>query len=50
MLQVGVLTNQQNGRDSHIRLMKVNGPRLDQAGVLFPSITSNEFRSYAVLR
>jgi anaphase-promoting complex subunit 10 len=50
LLQLAVLGNQQNGRDTHVRLMKVYGPRLDQVAVLHPNITSDTFSAYAVVR
>ena len=33
MVQIAVLANHENGRDSHIRQIKVYGPRPDPAGV-----------------
>ena len=35
MIQIAVLANHENGRDSHIRQIKVYGPRPDPTGDLF---------------
>ena len=52
LLQVCVLSNHQNGRDSHIRQIKVFGPREDVMKALGHEIgfTSAEFAPYAVVR
>jgi len=34
MVQIAVLANHENGRDSHIRQIKVYGPRPDPAGFI----------------
>ena len=66
LVQVAVVGNHQNGRDTHIRQAKVFGPRQSQSqgasrvpvpdlaltplAVLFPHLTTPEFTAYAVLR
>jgi len=39
MVQIAVLANHENGRDSHIRQIKIFGPRLDPTGDTFTSST-----------
>ena len=36
MVQIAVLANHENGRDSHIRQIKIFGPRLDPTGDTLP--------------
>lgn len=51
-VQLAVLANHQNGRDTHIRQIKIFGPRLDAVHALGHPIgfTTIEFSSYATLR
>lgn len=51
-VQVAVLSNHQNGRDTHIRGMEVYGPRHDPLKALgFPvALTSPEFSAFAAIR
>lgn len=52
ILQLAVLSNHQNGRDTHIRQMKVYGPRVDPIKALGHDIgfTSPEFKMFASVR
>ncbi|CAD7700693.1 unnamed protein product [Ostreobium quekettii] len=52
LLQIAVLSNHQNGRDTHIRQIKVYGPRVDPIKALgFPiNFTSKEIMSVAYVR
>lgn len=51
MLQVAILSNHQNGRDTHVRAIKVFGPRVSPLKALgLPLNISNEFGMYAMLR
>ncbi len=53
-LQVAVLANHQNGRDTHIRLIRVYGPRSDPvplAALNLPcALTTPAFAMYATVR
>lgn len=51
-LQVAILANHQSGRDTHVRLIDVYGPRKDFVGSLGQpiSFTSHEFYMHATLR
>jgi len=53
-LQVAVLTNHQNGRDTHVREVHVYGPRVDEeveAMLGLPlHMTSPEFAAHAAVR
>lgn len=51
-LQLAVLTNHQNGRDTHIRQVKVFGPRRDPLQAIgFPlNFTDERFQAYATIR
>jgi anaphase-promoting complex subunit 10 len=57
MIQVAVLANHENGRDSHIRQIKVFGPRPDAAacaGLGFPDgsqgFSTVEFSIFSAIR
>ena len=53
MLQIAVLANHENGRDSHIRQIKVFGPRPDPAGLLIDAgsgFSTEEFSMYSSVR
>jgi len=53
-IQVAILANHQNGRDTHVRQIKVFGPRRDQARALGRSrqldLRTTEFSRYAGVR
>eukprot|EP01025_Chloroclados_australasicus_P063916 TRINITY_DN8475_c0_g1_i1.p1 TRINITY_DN8475_c0_g1~~TRINITY_DN8475_c0_g1_i1.p1 ORF type:complete len:228 (-),score=2.09 TRINITY_DN8475_c0_g1_i1:10-693(-) len=51
-LQLAVLSNHQNGRDTHIRQIKVFGPRVDPLRAIgFPlNFTDDSFLAYATVR
>ena len=51
-IQLAVLSNHQNGRDTHIRQIKIFGPRRDPLKAIgYPlNFTSPEFSSYATIR
>ena len=53
-IQVAVLANHQNGRDTHVRQIKIFGPRRDQARALGRSLQldfkSPKFTAYASVR
>ena len=51
-VQLAILTNHQNGRDTHIRQVKIFGPRLDAVHALgnLVGFTTDEFSTYATLR
>jgi len=51
-VQLAILANHQNGRDTHIRQVKVFGPRLDAAHAAGRAVgfTTDEFAAYATLR
>mmetsp|Transcript_43774 Transcript_43774/g.68522 ORF Transcript_43774/g.68522 Transcript_43774/m.68522 type:complete len:131 (+) Transcript_43774:468-860(+) len=54
MLQVAVLANHENGRDSHIRQIKVFGPRSDPTGLGLEEgcsgFTTTEFSMFSTIR
>ena len=52
ILQMVVVTNHQNGRDTHLRQIKVFGPRADLVAALgHPvSFTTPDFEMYATVR
>ena len=50
-IQVAVLANHQNGRDTHIRLIKISTPRRHLGQHMnLPEFTSVSFQQYACLR
>ena len=50
-IQVAVLANHQNGRDTHIRLIKISTPRRHLGQHMnLPEFTSVAFQQYACLR
>ena len=51
-VQVAIISNHQNGRDTHVRQIKVFGPRQDLVKAMGHEIgfTSAEFAPYAVVR
>ena len=52
LLQLAVISNHQNGRDTHIRQIRVYGPRQGTVKATGHEIsfTSAEFAPYAVVR
>jgi len=51
LVQVAVLNNHQNGRDTHIRQLKVFGPRLDMMQASgHTHVTTVEFSQFATIR
>lgn len=51
MLQVAALSNHQNGRDTHMRQIKVFGKRKEQFSVTkMPTFTSKEFSVFSSVR
>jgi len=54
MLQIAVLSNHQNGRDTHVRKVKVFGPRQDgtraMAGPLPGGFSSLPLQMHATIR
>ncbi|CAL9087193.1 Anaphase-promoting complex subunit [Musa troglodytarum] len=50
MLQIAVLSNHLNGRDTHIRQIKIYGPRPNPVPLQPFHFTSKEFITYSILR
>ncbi|KAK9993587.1 hypothetical protein SO802_023290 [Lithocarpus litseifolius] len=50
MLQIAVLTNHLNGRDAHVRQIKVYGPRPNPIPHQLFHFTSREFVTYSLVR
>ena len=54
MLQIAVISNHQNGRDTHMRQIKVHSPATDVVGppafYLPGEFLTNEFQQYATIR
>jgi anaphase-promoting complex subunit 10 len=54
MIQIAVISNHQNGRDTHMRQIKVHSPSEDILGPhsqLVPGhFLTNEFQRYAIIR
>nr|XP_043616947.1 anaphase-promoting complex subunit 10 [Erigeron canadensis] len=50
MLQIGILSNHLNGRDTHVRQIKVYGPRPNPIPHQPFQFTSTEFITYSTLR
>ncbi|KAL3879098.1 hypothetical protein ACJMK2_031411 [Sinanodonta woodiana] len=50
MIQIAVLSNHQNGRDTHIRRIKIRSPIRDFSASKFPKFTSPEFIQYSQIR
>ncbi|CAH9107234.1 unnamed protein product [Cuscuta europaea] len=50
MLQVAILSNHLNGRDTHIRQIKVYGPRPNPIPLQPFQFTSKEFITYSIVR
>lgn len=52
LVQLAVLANHQNGRDTHIRQIKIYGPRQDPLNALSQEVgfTTNEFSMCSSVR
>ncbi|XP_012279713.1 anaphase-promoting complex subunit 10 [Orussus abietinus] len=54
MIQIAVVSNHQNGRDTHIRQIKIHSPAQDNPGPQATHVTgqflTNEFQRYATIR
>ncbi len=50
MLQIAVLSNYQNGRDTHMRQIKVHSPVQDVTVAKRPNFTSVDMAQFAVIR
>ena len=48
MIQIAVLSNHQNGRDTHLRLIKIHAPVQD--GNKRPTFTSTETSQFSTIR
>lgn len=49
MLQIAVITNHQNGRDTHMRQIKVNSP-FERKHLLAGNFSSVEMRQYTIIK
>lgn len=50
MLQLGVLANHQNGRDTHIRQIKIHSPIETTSVLLQPKFTAVEISEWSTIR
>lgn len=50
MIQIAILSNHQNGRDTHLRRIKVRAPVQDISSAKIPKFTSPELLQYAFIR
>lgn len=50
MIQIAVLSNHQNGRDTHVRRIKIRSPVQNSLLLKFPKFTSPEFNMKAYIR
>jgi anaphase-promoting complex subunit 10 len=50
MLQIAVLSNHQNGRDTHMRQIKVHSPVQDISVAKMPNFVTTECRQYMHIR
>jgi len=50
MIQIAVLSNHQNGRDTHMRYVKIHSPVQDTATVKLPTFTSCDMLQYSTIR
>ena len=50
MIQIAVLSNHQNGRDTHLRRIKVRSPVQDISSAKIPKFTSPDLLQYAFIR
>ncbi|XP_074651961.1 anaphase-promoting complex subunit 10-like [Tubulanus polymorphus] len=50
MLQIAVLSNHQNGRDTHMRQIKVHSPVQDMSLAKMPNLVTVDCRQYATIR
>ncbi|XP_046856474.1 anaphase-promoting complex subunit 10-like [Xenia sp. Carnegie-2017] len=50
MIQIAVLTNHQNGRDTHLRQIKLHAPPNEMVSQKMPNYTTVEFSMYSTIR
>ncbi|CAH1113545.1 unnamed protein product [Psylliodes chrysocephalus] len=53
MIQIAVTSNHQNGRDTHMRQIKIHSPIEAYPGIPtenFPNFSTVEFQQYATIR
>ena len=50
MLQIAVLSNHQNGRDTHMRQIKIHAPLTDTGAYKIPTFTSVECAMYSTIK
>lgn len=50
MIQIAILSNHQNGRDTHVRRIKIRSPVQSSSLLKFPKFTSPEFNMKAHIR
>ncbi|KAG8034095.1 hypothetical protein G9C98_008576 [Cotesia typhae] len=53
MIQIAVISNHQNGRDTHMRQIKIHSPAQDilRSSLYFPEkFVTNEFKYFSVIR
>lgn len=50
MIQIAILSNHQNGRDTHMRHIKIHSPVQDILAVRNPAFTSTEMQIYSCIR
>ena len=50
MIQIAILSNHQNGRDTHVRRIKIRSPVQNNPLLKFPKFTSHEFNMKAHIR
>ncbi len=50
MIQIAVLSNHQNGRDTHMRQIKIHSPVQDMSANKRPTFTSVAMSQFSVVR
>ena len=50
MIQIAILSNHQNGRDTHVRRIKIRSPVQNNSLLTLPKFTSPEFNMKAHIR
>lgn len=50
MIQIAILSNHQNGRDTHLRHIKIHSPVQEKLSALNPAFTSLEMQMYSCIR
>lgn len=50
MIQIAVITNHQNGRDTHLRQIKLHAPPKESVSQGMPTFTTVEFSMYSTIR